>query len=364
MRQPSPIVTRALSTTAALVIVVAGMKAATPIVVPFLLSMFIAVISAPPLFWLERRGLPRAIALLVVIAGIVGLGTAATVLAGRSVKDFTANVGFYKERLSQQTAGLFEWLEGLGLPVSRDALGELVDPGRAIQMAADLFNGFSGVLANSFLIVFTVVFILFEASTFPAKLRAVVSDPERSLATFEAFTSKLRQYLVIKTWTSLGTGAMVGIWLAVQGVSFPLLWGMLAFALNYVPNIGSVIAAIPAVLFALVDQSVSGALWAGVGFLAANVLFGTVLEPRLMGRGLGLSTLVVFISLVFWGWVLGPVGMFLSVPLTMTVRIALESNTETRWIAILLGPGLPASGSAPAAGPAAPPAPDASPGDD
>jgi len=130
----------------------------------------------------------------------------------------------------------------------------------------------------------------------------------------------------------------VALWMIFVGVKFPLLWGLLAFLLNYVPNIGSIIAAVPAVLFALVDLGLGAAAWTAGGFLVINTVVGNAIEPRFMGRGLGLSTLVVFLSLVFWGWVFGPVGMFLSVPLTITAKIALDSNANTRWLAILLGP--------------------------
>jgi len=123
-----------------------------------------------------------------------------------------------------------------------------------------------------------------------------------------------------------------------------VLWGLLAFLLNYVPNIGSIIAAVPAVLLGLVELGVGHALWAGGGYLLANMVIGNIIEPRFMGRGLGLSTLVVFVSLVFWGWVLGPVGMFLSVPLTMAVKVALESSETTRWVAVMLGSDVPDSG--------------------
>jgi len=122
------------------------------------------------------------------------------------------------------------------------------------------------------------------------------------------------------------------------GVDYPLLWGLLAFLLNFVPNIGSIIAAIPAVIQVLVQLGFSAALVVAGGYLVINILIGTFIEPRYMGRGLGLSTLVVFLSLVFWGWVLGPVGMLLSVPLTITAKIALESHDGTRWVAIMLGP--------------------------
>ena len=168
----------------------------------------------------------------------------------------------------------------------------------------------------------------------------------------------MRRYLAIKSLMSLGTGAAVWLWLTILGVDYPVLWGLLAFLLNYVPNIGSIIAAVPAVLLALVQLGPAEAAWAAAGYLAVNVLFGNVLEPRFMGRGVGLSALVVFLSLVFWGWVLGPVGMFLSVPLTITAKIALAASDETRWAAVLLGTGGEAAASdGPEAAPAARPEP-------
>jgi len=147
----------------------------------------------------------------------------------------------------------------------------------------------------------------------------------------------VQRYMAIKTWMSLMTGCVVALWLYIIGVDYPLLWGLLAFLLNYVPNIGSIIAAVPAVLLALIQLGGGSAILAGAGYLVVNMAIGNFLEPRVMGKGLGLSTLVVFISLVFWGWVFGPVGMLLSVPLTMTIKIALDSNEETRWASVLLG---------------------------
>ncbi|MEC8428670.1 MAG: AI-2E family transporter, partial [Pseudomonadota bacterium] len=134
-------------------------------------------------------------------------------------------------------------------------------------------------------------------------------------------------------------GVLVLLWLLFLGVDYPVLWAMLAFMLNFVPNLGSILAAIPAVLLALVQLGPFEAIWVAVGYVVVNTVVGNVLEPRIMGRGLDLSTLVVFVSLVFWGWVLGPVGMLLSVPLTMTVKIALENFKDTEWIAVMLGSG-------------------------
>jgi predicted PurR-regulated permease PerM len=148
--------------------------------------------------------------------------------------------------------------------------------------------------------------------------------------------------MVIKTLISLATGVLIGIWLAILGVDFPILWGFLAFLLNYVPNVGSTIAAIPAVLLALIQLGIGSAVMATAGYMAVNFILDNVIETRLMGRRLGLSTLVVFLSLIFWGSLLGPIGMLLCIPLTMTLKFACENNKGTQWIAVLLGPEVPA----------------------
>ncbi len=213
-----------------------------------------------------------------------------------------------------------------------------IDPAAAMGVASNLLTGLGNVLSNTFLIMLTVIFILMEASGFASKLHSAFNKKGHSLGNFEKFINNVNRYMAIKTWISLGTGIMVTLWLLILGVDYPLLWGVLAFMFNYVPNIGSIIAAVPAVLLALVQHGVTTALLVGSGYLVLNIVIGSILEPRFMGRGLGLSTLVVFLSLIFWGWILGPVGMLLSIPLTMTVKIALSSSDETHWINILLGP--------------------------
>lgn len=327
-----------LLTTAAFVIVVAGMREAQAILVPFLLSGFIAIIAAPSLFALTARRIPIGLALLFVVLLFVAISMLLGVLVGSSVDDFSAQLPTYQEKLQLQMSGLIEWLAGIGISVPEHTLSNLMDPAKAMEMAAQGLSSLGGLLTNTLLILLTVVFILFEASGFPAKLRKILQNPDESYSHIDRFVGNIKHYMAIKTATSLLTGLAVTGWLWVQGVDYPVLWGLLAFFLNYVPNIGSIIAAIPAVLLALIQLGPGSALWTLFGYFIINGIVGNIIEPRFMGRGLGLSTLVVFLSLVFWGWVLGSVGMFLSVPLTMTIRIALDSRDDTRWIAVLLGP--------------------------
>jgi predicted PurR-regulated permease PerM len=325
-------------TAAACVVIIAGMKAATIILVPFLLSAFIAIISAPPMFWLQRKGIPAVPAMSLVVLSMLGIGIIIAALAGQSINQFTQDLPVYQTKIKAQTTSAIAILTRLGIDTSPLALTEIFDPGAAMKLAASVLNGLGNMLTNGFLILMTVIFMLLEAASFPVKLQAIKGTPEPSLARWDNFLTHVKQYMALKTWVSLATGIIIAIWLAILGVDFPLLWGVLAFMLNYVPNIGSIIAAVPAVLLAMIQMGLTKALLAAGGYLAVNLLMGNIVEPRFMGKGLGLSTLVVFLSLLFWGWVLGPVGMLLSVPLTITAKIALDSRPDTRWLAVLLGP--------------------------
>ncbi|MEJ2464054.1 MAG: AI-2E family transporter, partial [Candidatus Thiodiazotropha sp.] len=310
---------------------------AEALLVPFLLSLFIAVIAAAPLFYLKQKGVPGGLAMLIVIAMIVVIGLLIGWMIGGSLHDFTTNLPKYQERLSGQSVRLVVWLRGLGLQLDQEAIKTIIDPGKAMAMAGQVISGLGNVLAQAVLILITVIFMLMEASAFQNKLHAIADDPEASVERVEAITSSIKRYMTIKTSTSLLTGVLISLWLWALGVDYPVLWGVVAFLFNYVPNIGSIIAAVPAVLLALVQADVSTAVWTAVGYLVVNNLIGNMIEPRFMGSGLGLSPLVVFISLVLWGWILGPVGMFLSVPLTMTLKIFLDSYEASRRIGLLLG---------------------------
>lgn len=150
--------------------------------------------------------------------------------------------------------------------------------------------------------------------------------------------SAINQYMLIKTLTSLATALCLWVWLWILGIDFAVLLGLLAFLLNFVPFVGAILMTIPAVLLALVLTDLQTTLLVALGYLVVNTVIGSILEPKIMGRGLGISTLAVFLSLLFWGWVLGTVGVFLSVPLTIALMIALDASPQTRPIAVLLGP--------------------------
>lgn len=319
------------------IIIIAGMRSSTSILVPFLVSIFIAIICTPPLFWMQNKGVPKLIAISVIMLVLIFAGYILTVFIGASVADFTGSLSRYQDTIGEEAARAIEWLQDRGIVISEEMINEYLDPAMAIQMTGIILAGLSAALTNAFLIFITVLFILLEASGMPVKYRAAFKSPEKSLQGIRRFTKSVNHYLALKTAFSLLTGILITIWLLFLGVDYALLWGLVAFMLNFVPNIGSIIAAIPAILMALIQFGIWPAMVVMSGYLFVNILVGNLLEPRFMGRGLGLSTLVVFLSLVFWGWVLGPIGMLLSVPLTMIFKIAMESHEDTRWIAVMLG---------------------------
>lgn len=332
---------RHLVNIAAFIIIVAGMRAASSLLVPFLLALFIAIVFASPFLWLQSKGVPTAIALLLVILVILVAGTFLGTLVGTSVNNFMDNLPLYEKLLNEKFSNAAIWLQGFGLDVPREQLLQSINPEDPLRMVGGLLSGLGRMLSSTFLILLTTIFIMLELSGFPAKLRAASDDPDMTLESFSKIHENIKHYMALKTLISLGTGVCVFIILVLIGIDYPLLWGLLAFLLNYIPSIGSIIAAVPAVLLALVQFGGGAALLTAGGYLFVNTLFGNFIEPRVMGKGLGLSTLVVFLSLIFWGWILGPVGMLLSVPLTMAFKIALDSREETHRFAVLLGSDVP-----------------------
>ena len=327
---------RVLIAIAMVIIVIAGLKAAAGIVNLFLISLFIAIISASPVFWLESRGVPMVLGVIMVVSGVMIMATSIAVVLGNSLADFRTALPLYQERVIELFKPVLGWVQGYGVEVSPPDLFPNLDPGNILGLVVRVLGNVGDILGNALLILLTVVFMLLDAAGFRRKLHNISDDPIASFDRIAKFTDNVRRYLAIKTWISLATGLCIGVWVYLLGLDFPAVWGVLAFILNYVPNVGSFLAAVPAVLLAVVQLGLFKALLVAAGFLVVNFVIGNVVEPRVMGRGIGLSVLVVFLSLVFWGWVLGPVGMLLSVPLTMTLKIALESSEDTRWIATLL----------------------------
>jgi len=330
--------TRPLIIAAALVIIIWGINQAQSVVVLLLVSMFLAVIGTVPVLWMERKRIPSVVAVVVVVTAMIALLLSIGVVVGASLNSFSNALPFYQTRAQDMLFALKELLARNGIAITDEILLGYINPAAVMDLTASLFTALSSVLSNTVLILFTVVFILLEASSFPAKLRSVLDQPHAVFPQVTKFVNDIKRYVVIKTLINLIAGTLTAVWLAILGVDFPILWGFLAFLLHYVPNIGSIVAAVPAVLLALIQLGGGSAILVAAGYVAIGMIVGNIVEPRIMGHRLGMSTLVIFVSLVFWGNLLGLIGALLCVPLTMTVKLACEASEETRWIAMLLGP--------------------------
>lgn len=319
---------------ASFVVVIAGLKAAASIVNPLLLALLIASICYAPFTWLQKKKVPDMLAIILVLIGISAITFLIVAMLGTSVSGFAEKVPFYEQKFEAYWLDINNWLVANDLIAEDMRLQEKINPSGIISIAGGVFTGFSNLLSNSFLIIFIVIFMLLELSSMLKKMSLVNT---KSLGRIEHIIDKQNKYFSTKTIVSLLTGISISIALAIIGVDFPLLWGALAFILNFIPNIGSIIAAIPASLLALVQLGPLSMLFCIISYLAVNTVMGNIVEPRLIGKTVGLSPLIVFLSLIFWGWVLGIVGMLLATPLTIIIKIIFDSMESTKHWGLMMG---------------------------
>lgn len=326
-------------TIASVVVIIAGVIAAQGILLPIILAVFISVICAQPILWLEKHKVPYVLAMIIVLMSIFVLFVLFGSLIGNSLARFTRDAPQYEEKLRETAGFLIENLNDLGANIDIGQFLETLELDKILIFTASAIGEIGKIMSDSFIIMLITVFMLLEVKSFLVKTEVIEKLHGNSLKYLDKIGHSIRNYLSIKTVISLATGLFIWIWLLIVGVDYAILWGVIAFLLNYIPNIGSIIAAAPTMLLALVQLGAGGMIWTGIGYLIVNLIMGNIVEPKVMGKGMGLSTLVVFLSLIVWGFVLGTVGMFLSVPLTMAIKIMLEQNESTRWVAILLGTG-------------------------
>jgi AI-2 transport protein TqsA len=336
---------RFLMIAAALVIIIAGINQAQSALVSSLVAVFLAVLGMPPLRWLERKHVPSVAAVLIVVAGITSVLLLFGGLVAMSLNSFSASLPSYQQRIQEESLVFQALLAKRGVSVTDKVLLEYLNPAAVMKLFVDLLGGLGSALSNIVLILLTVMFILFEASSFPVKLRAVLGDPRQAFPQFSKFVDDISHFMVVQTALNLTAGILIGLWLTILGVGSPVLWGFLVFMLLYIPHVGSIIAAIPAVSLTLVQFGLSRAALVAAGYVTVQFILGNVVQPKLMGRTFNLSTLVVFLSLIFWGRMLGLIGAVLCIPFTMTLKFICENNESTRWVAVLLGPAVPAKNS-------------------
>ena len=321
---------------ASLVIVIIGIQAFASILNPVLLALFLAIILAPVFNWLLQKRVPAGVALLIMILGVVIIGAGLIALLVLSFNQLAASMSDYQEDLAAQLAGLQSWLESQGIVLSDIQLRDLVDTSTLASWLAGFLGGLSSLVFILLLVLLTIIFALLEASDFKTKLQEGLGADNPMLARFSQFTQSMVRYIALRAMVNLITGGAVTIMLWLLGIDFALLWGVLTFFLSFVPYLGIFLATVPSVLLAFIDGGIGLAVVVIIGVTIINFTAENAVAPKMMGHGLSLSPLVVFLSFFLWSWMLGAPGMFLSMPLTVMVYFFLDSDDSTRWLAILM----------------------------
>ena len=340
MSKQTTSVRHAFSALASLVIIITGIKLGGTLVIPLLLSLFLTLLIHPVVNHLAHFRIPRALGITLTLTAFVLFMMIFLGTIGQSAREFSIALPGYKTQLIATFKEVQELLAQRHIQVDLQTVIASLDTSSLVGFFTNLLGKFGSTMSYTLLILLMTIFMLVEAPQLSGKIRAAVSDPEHTLPNINRFVTSFNRYIVLKTVISLITGVLVSSMLWVKGVNFFILWGLTAFLMNYIPNIGSILAAIPGVLLTLLQFGGADAALVAAGYIAINLIMGNVVEPKIMGKGLGLSSLVVFLSLIIWGWLLGPVGMLLSVPLTMCIKIWMESSDDWRPVAILLGPDL------------------------
>lgn len=327
-----------------LVLIVAGMRAAASILNPLLLALVIALTLAPLLGWLKRKGLPSWLALLITILVIVGGGLFLVAFIGFSVDQLTTQVPNYQDNLAAQKQAIENQMGQLGINASSISNSSALKPENLIKPVQYVASEVVKAISAGFIMLLILIFLLFEASGFSAKLRPEWIPDHPILDRASRFGKDIRQYVLITTWINFLVGLADTVFLLILGVDYAFLWGILAWLLGYIPSVGFWLALLPPLFLAFVEFGVTRALIVLVGYILINGSVQNFIQPKLMGQGLNLAPVMIVLSLFFWTWVFGPVGALLAIPLTLAVqKLILEGNEGTRWLAALMGAGAASS---------------------
>lgn len=321
---------------ACIVVIIAGVKIASEIVIVLFLAIFISSIISTLIKILDKRHIPKLISYLLVLGFFTLISLLLAYIVNISLKDFITNLPTYEEKLQQTIVNIISLAENYGYSIDKKTILDALNLNSFFGITTNLIGSIGTFLSKFLLIIIGIGFILAESKSFEKKLKILFRKESDKIEHFNLFSNNIQKYFLVKTATSFLTGFLVAITLIFFDISYPILWGVIAMLFNFIPVVGSIIAAVPAILLSFLTSDLNTTLILIVLYLAINIFISNIIEPKFMGKELGLSPLVIFFSLILWGWVLGIVGMFLAVPITMTLKIAFDSNKTTKWISLLM----------------------------
>jgi AI-2 transport protein TqsA len=340
---------KALIMLACLCVFITGLKLGASFLMPIAVAFFLSILSYPIMNWLMRKRVPHVIALILTM-GIIVLSVGLIIYAGTDLlRSFLAEFPSYLTKLKGLVEESAVWLEKTGgvegairaveqfnLQSLIDLVNQQVGVKNLASFAGSTFGTVATFLTSFVIVMVLMMFTLMEAPGTNSRAQVVRQAGGPDLSILVQSATDIQKYLGVKTLISLVTGILACFWCYMFDLKYPVLWGILAFVFNYIPAVGSTVAGLPAVLEALVQHGVGSAVGVMIGYAVINFCLDNLIQPMLIGRRFGISGLVIVLSVIFWGWLWGPVGMFLAVPLTMMMKVILENTQEFRWVSVAM----------------------------
>ncbi|MBI5869443.1 MAG: AI-2E family transporter [Actinobacteria bacterium] len=336
--ETNPVI-RLLLVGASITLILVGLRLAASILTTFFLAFVIAVSMNPIMAWLKRRGLPQWLAFSIVVLMVLFFMIFVAVVVFVSVQQLTTTLPTYQENIAEMKQSLVDWLNSKGIDLSSVGSLDSFDPHNMVNFFITMLREVSAAISGWMFILFVAAMMLIESTSHPAKLLRAVREGSPMPQRLIDFNRDIRSYLAINAWLGFAVAAMNTVFLLILGVDFALLWGILSFIFSFIPYIGFVVSFVPPTIMALLEFGLGKAILVAAGFIVINTVVDSIINPRIMSRGLNLSALMVILSVLFWSWVMGPLGAILAVPLTLAVKkLVLESSDESRWLAVLMEP--------------------------
>lgn len=322
---------------ASLTIIIAGLRAMSPLLGPILLSLLVVLISHPILLWLQSKGISRWIAFTLVVLGVILIGAIFIVFLAVSLTQLSSSLPMYQELLDARLSGLEQWLASYNLQMEDVLKLDWFNPDNIVQLLLSFVSALLDAFSNVGFTLLVFIYMLASAASFSIRLKRGLAADLPLLKRFSAFAQSISTYLIIKSWLGAMTAVFQVILMWILRVDFAVLWGVFSFLFNFVPNIGFYLALIPPIILSLIKLGITKTIILVVGYTLINNFFDIAIAPRYLSEGLDLSTLVTFLSVVFWTWILGPIGAFMALPLTVMVKkLILESFPSTQLLAKLM----------------------------
>lgn len=320
MRKQSGLRIHPLLAVASIVVIVAGMREIASVLNIFLVALLLAVSISPILIWQIKRGWPKAVSLVVTILIVLVLAAGLSAVLGVAGNNMAEKAPEYQERITALYNSALDTLSQKGVNLDEIKQLDMLSPDRLVTFGTGFIENLFSTFGNVFFVLILMIFILIEIADLTIKADRGEFDEDSWQRRFGYISNDLKKYISINAVTGLMAAGCDFVLLLIVGIDFAVIWAFLAFFFSFIPNIGFFLSVIPPALIALLELGWIHCVIVIVGYVVINLIIDNVIKPRYLGKQFNMSVLLVFLSLLFWGWVLGAIGAILGVPMTMAVK--------------------------------------------